>query len=264
MILIYFSLLNLILGSILGLALEKETLALVFWAAGFSALVFCESLKKGFHLGIIYLGVISLTLAPINTDLSNQHILHMGLSLLFCVAAPLWARRKIDPDSTIEFYKHSDYQYFSKTTIFIILASVLVAYLILPFYYQTTGAYLNWNFSLNFDGLSRLFGGMMLVGIWDELFFMSLIFVSLIRLFPFWVAAISQAFLFASFLYHLGFDSWGFFMIFIFALYQAVIFYKYRSLLLLLTIHILVDYVLYLAVIDAYYPEWFPNLFPNY
>ena len=55
----------------------------------------------------------------------------------------------------------------------------------------------------------RLFIGVNAVGLWDELFFICTAFALFRRHFPLWQANILQATIFVSFLWELGYQSWG-------------------------------------------------------
>jgi membrane protease YdiL (CAAX protease family) len=68
----------------------------------------------------------------------------------------------------------------------------------------------------------------------------------------------AQAVIFTLFLFELGFRGWAPFAIFPFALSQGYIFNKTHSLLYVITIHLIIDLVLYLALIHAHYPQWLP------
>jgi membrane protease YdiL (CAAX protease family) len=106
--------------------------------------------------------------------------------------------------------------------------------------------------------LLKLFIGTNVLGIWDELFFVITVLAILRRYLPFIWANGAQAILWTSFLYELGFRGWGPVAIFPFALLQGYIFKRTDSLLYILTIHLTIDLVLYLALVHAYHPGWVP------
>ncbi len=81
-------------------------------------------------------------------------------------------------------------------------------WLILPFYFITSGVYMNWPVVDTPDLIARLFVGVGAVGIWDELFFICTVFALLRRHFPDWQANILQAIVFVSFLWELGYQAW--------------------------------------------------------
>lgn len=102
----------------------------------------------------------------------------------------------------------------------------------------------------------RLFAGTNAVGLWDELAFIVITLSVLRRFLPFLWANLLQAILFTSFLYELGFTSWGPFFIFPFAILQGLIFKNTESIAYVVTIHLSLDFVLFLAIINAHHPGW--------
>ena len=69
-----------------------------------------------------------------------------------------------------------------------LVAVLVLGWLILPFYFITTGVYLNWPAVTTPELIARLFVGVGSVGIWDELFFICTVFALLSRHFRFWQA----------------------------------------------------------------------------
>ena len=85
---------------------------------------------------------------------------------------------------------------FQWTWLFAVLA---LGWLILPFYFITSGVYMNWPVVDTPELIARLFVGVGAVGIWDELFFICIVFTLLRRHFD-WQANLLQATVFVSFL----------------------------------------------------------------
>lgn len=144
------------------------------------------------------------------------------------------------------------------------LGAVLVlGWLILPVYFIGSGSYQNWPPVTEPSEIVRLFFGVGFVGIWDELFFICTVFALLRRHFPFWVANVLQSIVFVSFLWELGYRSWGPLLTIPFALMQAWIFEKSRSVWYIITVHLLFDAVVFLVLVYAHHPDWLPIfLFP--
>ena len=135
------------------------------------------------------------------------------------------------------------------------LGAVLVlGWLILPFYFITSGVYLNWPIVDTPDLIGRLFIGVGAVGIWDELFFICTVFALLRRHFADAAANVLQAIVFVSFLWELGYRAWGPVLTIPFALLQAVIFLKTRSLGYVVTVHLLFDAVVFAVLVHAHNP----------
>src|SRR5262249_46380897 len=134
--------------------------------------------------------------------------------------------------------------------------TALIAYLLLPFYLRNTGSYVNWTVVPGTSHIIRLFLGTFMLGAWDEIFFVATVLAIFRQYLHFWYANVLQAALWTTFLYILGFHGWGFYLIFIFALIQGYIFRRTRSLLYIITIHLTLDFILFLALLHAYHPEW--------
>jgi len=143
----------------------------------------------------------------------------------------------------------------SRLEIGYLVAVPLLGYLILPFYFIRSGAYLNWPPLADSGELLRFFVGVNAVGTWDELFFICTVLVLLRRHFPFWQANILTAVIFVSFLWELGYRAWGPLLTLPFALLQGYLFNKTRSLGYVLAVHLLFDALVFLAIVGARFPE---------
>ncbi len=134
--------------------------------------------------------------------------------------------------------------------------TLIVGYFLVPYYLQDTGSYLNWTVTPGFVEVFILFLGTNALGIWDELFFVNTILSILRKHFTFHIANITQAILFTSFLYELGFRGWGPCIIFPFALAQGYVFRETRNLAYIITLHLCLDLILFLALLVLHHPEW--------
>ena len=142
------------------------------------------------------------------------------------------------------------------------LASVLVlGWLILPFYFISSGVYLNWPVVDTPSLIGRLFVGVGAVGIWDELFFICTVFALLRRHVADGAANVLQAVVFVSFLWELGYRAWGPVLTIPFALLQAVIFLRTRSLGYVVTVHLLFDAVVFAVLVHAHNPGLLDGIF---
>lgn len=206
---------------------------------------------------LIYISIAILGITPINTDISIPHMLQMALTLTLAVAIPYLVSRFVYKDYLVRFQFHHGRNWYKLEVAYIGL-TVFIAYFLLPFYLKNTGAYLNWTVEPGISNIARFFIGTNALGIWDELFFVSTVLGILRRYLTFHLANLAQAVLFTSFLYELGFTGWGFIMIYIFALIQGYIFKKTESLFYIITIHLSLDLVLFLALINAHHPSWIP------
>jgi len=137
----------------------------------------------------------------------------------------------------------------------------VLGWAILPFYFITSGVYRNWPVVDSPDLIARLFIGVGAVGIWDELFFICTVFVLLRRHFPAAAANVLQAVVFVSFLWELGYRAWGPALTIPFALLQALIFLKTRSLGYVVTVHLLFDAVVFAVLVHAHNPGLLDAIF---
>ena len=134
---------------------------------------------------------------------------------------------------------------------------VVAGYLILPFYFIGSGAYLNWPPITGGAEIARLFVGVNAVGIWDELFFVCVVFALYREHFGVWTANLLQATVFVSFLWELGYREWGPLLTVPFALVQGWIFSWSKSLTYVVAVHLLFDVVVFAVLVHAHHPELF-------
>ncbi len=249
----FISITLLAISAIMLIGLEYKVPGWLFWSAGLISLSLCQKNFRN-HIALIYLSLALLGLIPISTDITNENILRMGSVLLLALSLPYFLERKFAEKTAISFPFHHGRKWYKKEVAYIVITAV-IAYLVLPFYFQNTGAYLNWSVDNTFASIGRLFIGTNALGIWDELFFISTVLAILRLHLPFWQANGLQAVLFTSFLYDLGFVGWAPYIIYPFALTQGYIFKKTDSLLYIITIHLTLDFVLFLALINAHHPH---------
>ena len=252
------SLVLLTLSGVLLIGFQKEPLGWIILLASLVSLVFTTK-KFAKDLLLINLCIALLGLSEISTSISYGHILGFGTALTAVVAGPYLISKYIYKQKNINFYLQSFRKNVNHKLIYIGITASL-AYIILPIYLSSTGAYLNWPSQSDSNNLIKLFIGTNGLGIWDELFFVVIVFNILRSYFSASVANLAQSILWTSFLYELGFISWGIILIFVFALTQGYIFYKTHSLFYTISIHLTLDFILYLALVNAHHPEIF-NIF---
>lgn len=252
----HISMLLICASGVVLIALQLKSAGWILLALSGLSLFLAEKIfAKDILLIIIALALLGVT--PINTDISVEHMLIMGATLILAVAIPYLVSRFIYKDYLVRFPWHHGRRWY-KSEMFYIGTTALISYFLLPYYLKSTGTYLNWPSAIDRGSILRLFIGTNGLGIWDELFFVSTVLGILRRYFSFIAANIFQSVLFTSFLYELGFTSWGFVFIFVFALVQGYIFKKTESLLYVITIHLTLDLVLFLAIIYSHHPSVIP------
>lgn len=206
------------------------------------------------HISLLYVSLSALGFVPITTEITNENFVRMGLVLSAALMIPFIITRHAYRDRSITFSFHHGRRWLKKEVAYI-LVTALIAYLVLPYYLKSTGAYMNWGVDNTVASIARLFAGTNALGIWDELFFVSTV-LGLLRLYlPFWRANLLQGVLFTSFLYELGFTSWAPIVLYPFALLQGYIFRKTDSLLYVITIHLTLDLILFLALLNAHHSQ---------
>lgn len=225
---------------------------LLLWALLTSAIYYKS--RFGRHM-LLLAGMIALLgLIPINTDISYGHMLSMGSVLIATVALPYLMSRYVLRDKVIAFpFKFG--RKWRRREIAYIFVAALTSYLLMPYYLATTGSYLNWSADLELSKVIRLFLGTNALGIWDELFFVGICLALLKQHLPFLWANVIQAALWTTFLYELGFRGWGPPLIFLFALSQGYIFNRSKSLLYIITVHLTIDFILFLTLLHLHNPH---------
>ncbi|MHA7219411.1 CPBP family intramembrane glutamic endopeptidase [Arthrobacter sp. MDT1-48-3] len=203
---------------------------------------------------LIAFGLAVMSLVPITTDISPAHMGVMGTAMILAVGLPYAVSRFAYRDHAITFPVRSGP--WSRAEKWYLPAVVVIGYALLPVYMLGTGVYENWPAASEPDEIARLFLGTNGLGIWDELFFICTVFALLRRHLPMAQANVLQAVLFTSFLWELGFHAWAPLFIFPFALLQAFIFTRTRSLSYIVCVHLLFDFVLFLVLIHAHNRAW--------
>lgn len=202
-------------------------------------------------LSLIALGLLAVRTIPLAAALDNLSMVKFTLALGGAVLLPYLVSRFIYRDRAISFPWRGEGRW--KKWQWIWLAAVVVLGIaILPFYFITSGVYMNWPVVDTADLMARLFVGVGAVGIWDELFFICTVFVLLMRHFPVWLANLLQAVVFVSFLWELGYREWGPLLTIPFALVQGIIFVRSRSLTYVVTVHLLFDAVVFAVLVYAH------------
>lgn len=206
-------------------------------------------------LALIAVGLTAMSLVPITTDISTEHMAVMGTAMILAVGIPYAVSRFITKDHAIRFPVRTG-QPWTRTEKWYLPAVLVIGYALMPVYMIRTGVYNNWPAVSDPEGIARLFLGTNVLGIWDELFFICTAFTLLRRHLPDWQANLLQAVLFTSFLWELGFHAWAPYFIFPFALLQARLFTITRSLSYIVSVHLLFDFVLFLVLIHAHNRDW--------
>ncbi|MFT3859746.1 type II CAAX prenyl endopeptidase Rce1 family protein [Micropruina sp.] len=250
------------LAAIYLLVFHQHTIGYFLLACGIFAAWLCDvtTLSEGLvaDLTAVATGIAILSLSDLSADLSDAGMLRFTIVLTAAVAVPYallrWAFRR-DP---VVFpwggwrWNRAQWTYLG--------AVVVVGYLVLPWYFISTGVYRNWPAIHDRDQVLRLFIGVNAVGIWDELFFVCTVFALYRRHFKLWQANLLQAMVFVPFLWELGYQSWGPLLTIPFVLVQGAIFQLTKNLAYVITVHLLFDLVVFLVLLHGHNPDW-PHIF---
>ena len=208
-------------------------------------------------LSLIALGQLIVSAIPLKAELDNMAMLRFTIALGGAVLVPYLVSRYVYRDYAIRFPWRGGGRWTALQWGWLVAVLVL-GWLILPFYFITSGVYTNWPVVDTPEMIARLFVGVGAVGIWDELFFICTVYVLLRRHFPDWMANLLQAVVFVSFLWELGYQAWGPVLTIPFALVQAILFLRTRSLGYVVTVHLLFDAVVFGVLVHAHNPGLIP------
>ena len=206
---------------------------------------------------LIGLGIGIVSSTSVRADINWDRFFIVGALLAAAVAVPVLVDRLVYRRRAIRFPWGGGGRWTGFQWSYIIAVPVL-GFLILPAYFIHSGAYQNWPAIHTASEYGRFFAGVNYVGLWDELFFICICFSLLRRHFPVWLANILQATIFVSFLWELGYQAWGPLLTIPFALLQGYIFTRTKSLTYIVVIHLLFDAIVFLAIVHAHDPSFFP------
>ncbi|MCR2816083.1 CPBP family intramembrane glutamic endopeptidase [Microbacterium jiangjiandongii] len=211
-------------------------------------------------LSLIAVGMVIVSLIDLKAELDNAAMVRFTLALGGAVVVPYVISRWVYRDRAISFPWRGGGRWSTFQWVWLVLVLVL-GWLILPFYFITSGVYMNWPVVDTPDLIARLFVGVGAVGIWDELFFICTVFALLRRHFADLSANLLQAIVFVSFLWELGYREWGPALTIPFALLQGYIFLRTRSLAYVVTVHLLFDAVVFAVLVHAHNPGLLDAIF---
>jgi membrane protease YdiL (CAAX protease family) len=202
-------------------------------------------------LALIAVGQVIISTVSLKADLSNEGMVRFAVVLGLAVLVPYVISRFVYREHVIRFPWRTGRRWNRTQWLYLIFVT-LAGWLILPFYFITSGVYENWPTVTEPDTIARLFVGVAAVGTWDELFFICTVFVLLRRHFPSWQANLLQSIVFVSFLWELGYQSWGPLLTIPFALIQGYTFKLTKSLTYVFVVHMLFDAVVFAVIVYAH------------
>lgn len=250
------TLLSLLAAAVLWIALDAW-----LWGLPFALLfVFTVTLepreRRSLYLALAA-PLLLLSFAPISTDTSAWGFLYLGACFLWALVLPAWLTQNENPSPvTFAFWPRK----LEPLEVFYVLLSVPLAWGVFRLYFGVLSPEVpfNWTLPPAPDGgeLLRLFIGINLVGVWDELFFVNVGYALLRGLFPARTANLAQAVIYTTVLWTMAFRGFGPIFVYIFALTQGAMYERSRVLLWVLLVHLIVDYFLFQEIVTAYYPDF--------
>jgi len=210
--------------------------------------------RLGKDLLLVALGQVIISTISLEADLSDGATLRFAVVLSLAVLVPWAVSRFVYGDRIIVFPLRTGRRWSRSQWVYLGVV-VIAGYLILPYYFIGSGAYLNWPAISTAEEIARLFVGVNVVGIWDELFFICTVFALIRQHFPVGLANVLQATVFVSFLWELGYREWGPLLTIPFALVQGWIFAWTRSLGYVIAVHLLFDAVVFMVLVHAHNPH---------
>jgi membrane protease YdiL (CAAX protease family) len=208
------------------------------------------------HLALVATSLVIISMMSLVADLTNTGMARFAVVLTLALAVPFVVLRGCFKEDVIAFPWRTR-QRWSRFEYTYLVAVVTLGYLVLPLYFIGSGAYRNWPTVIERGEIARLFLGVNAVGLWDELFFICTVFALLRRHFSFGTANVLQAIVFVSFLWELGYRSWGPALTIPFALLQGYIFARTRSLTYVVTVHLSFDLIIFMILVHAHTPTLF-------
>ncbi len=242
-------------SAILLFAVHVRPLAYVPLALGV-ALGLVVDRVLGRDLLAVAVGMAIVSSIPLAADLSDAAIVRFAVALSLAVVVPYVLSRHVFGDDVIRFPWRTG-QPWTRFQWGYLVVVVAAGYLVLPYYFLSSGAYQNWPTVVAPDEIARLFVGVNAVGTWDELFFICTVFALLRRHFPVALANVLQTAVFVSFLWELGYRSWGPLLTIPFALVQGWTFSRTKSLTYVLVVHLLFDAIVFMVLVHAHSPHLF-------
>jgi len=211
----------------------------------------------GRDITVIAAGLAIVSSVSVVADISWGNYFLLGGVFAAAVTVPYVLSRYVFGDTQVRFPWRGRWPW-SRLQWGYLGVVVVAGWLLLPFYFISSGVYENWPAVHEWHEVGRLFVGVNAVGTWDELFFICTVFALYKRHFPVWQANILQTVVFVAFLWELGYQAWGPALTIPFALLQGWLFGRTRALAYVLTVHLIFDMIVFLVIVHARNPGTLP------
>lgn len=208
------------------------------------------------RMGVLLGCIAILSACDINTSTSLANFLQVGVPFAMVILLPGLILARTDP-GVIQFRIWPRRHW--RPDLLYTLISIPLAWAVLKLYWTLNpDLYRQWWLPepLAHEEITKLFVGINLVGIWDELFFVNTVFATLRSLFRFPVANALQALVYTSVLHDMAFVGVGPVIVYGFAWTQGHMFERSGNLLFVLLVHLIVDFFLVAAIVHSYDPSY--------
>ena len=248
-------LVSLLTGAVLWIAPDAWLWGAPFVGVFLFSLVYETPYRRKRYLAFAA-SLLVLALAPISTDTSLRGFLLLGGCFTLVLVLPTLFLRGKDAPITFAFWPRR----LEPLELFYTLLAAPLAWGALWLYFGVLSPEVPSNWALppepDTGELLRLFIGINLVGIWDELFFINIGYAVLRQLFGPRTANLAQAVIYTTVLWTMAFRGVGPIFVYLFALTQGAMYERSRVLLWVLVVHLIVDYFLFQRIVSAYYPDF--------
>lgn len=200
------------------------------------------------YIGLVAIATLILTLTPIGTETDLVHLLLMTLGLAVTLLVP-YAISHIHYKHSFIHFRLSLKKWPAQAWVMVLFAIVLTP-IVLYAYFTTTDASEAWIMESVSDKII-VFTAIMLIGLWEEFFFVATVFGIYQKFMPVVWANIFQAVMFSGFLYQFGFTGWIVPLTIVYALYQAAVFHLHKNLLINVVIHVIVDIAVFFCLLAS-------------
>jgi hypothetical protein len=241
-------------ATVVLIPLEHYWLGAALWLVSLACTLRDPEAAVRRRLGLLLACVAILAAAPIHTGTDTRHFFTLGVPFAAVILLPALVLARTDPGVIrYRFWPHR----FRWLDLFYVAISFPLAYWVINWYFHYND-FMPFQWTLpaeqNESATFRLFLGINAVGIWDELFFVNTVYAVLRSFLPFRIANLVQAVVYTSVLTDMAFIGVGPILVYLFALTQGSMFEESENLLYVLIVHVVVDYFLFAAIAQGYYP----------
>ncbi|MBH1980340.1 CPBP family intramembrane metalloprotease [Candidatus Saccharibacteria bacterium] len=227
--------------------------AMLAWLAAYGAVAATPESRRR-HLTLVATMLLVLGISPLGTSTEINPGAIMTLGMLVAVGLPFLVQKLSKVDADLLHLRLRWGWPTKREWGYIVFAACLTSPVIV-LYFLTSGAGHGWHMESFADTLVS-FAAIMIIGAWEEVFFIAAIFGILRKYLPYRVANILQASAFTMFLYAFGFGGWVLIFVLWYTYYQGFVYYKTGNLLVTLIIHAIVDLCVFLAILFSIQPSW--------